>query len=100
MYPPAQNQYLQDKILSEVIFGRIHAGPVFALARYRKTVLRNHVPHLIQVLEEIHVGANTCRARVLPHAVTGKYSWRIICVLVSCQGVISPLSRVLRDYQL
>ena len=35
-YPPAQNQYMQEKILGELIFVRIHAGPVFALARIQE----------------------------------------------------------------
>ena len=29
-YPLAQNQYMQEKVLGELIFVRIHAGPVFA----------------------------------------------------------------------
>ena len=37
-YPPAQNQYMQEKILGELIFPRIHAGPVFALARIQENI--------------------------------------------------------------
>ena len=37
-YPPAQNQYMQEKILGELIFARIHAGPVFALARIQESI--------------------------------------------------------------
>ena len=37
---------------------------------------------------EINFGANTCGACIRAQANTGKYSWRIIYVLVSCQGVI------------
>ena len=37
-YPPAQNQYMQEKILGELIFSRIHAGPVFALARIQENI--------------------------------------------------------------
>ena len=38
-YPPAQNQYMQEKILGELIFPRMHAGPVFALARIQENIL-------------------------------------------------------------
>ena len=37
-YPPAQNQYMQEKIPGELIFPRIHAGPVFALARIQENI--------------------------------------------------------------
>ena len=36
--PPAQNQYMQEKNLGELIFRRIHAGPVFALARIQENI--------------------------------------------------------------
>ena len=49
--------------------------------------MRNHSPHIGQILEGIHFGANTCRACIRTRANTGNYSWRIIYVLVSCQGV-------------
>ena len=52
-----------------------------------KLYLRDHFPHISQILEGIHFGANTCRACIRTRANTGKYSWRIIYVLVSCQGV-------------
>ena len=38
-YPPAQNQYMQEKHLGELILARIHAGPVFALARIQENIL-------------------------------------------------------------
>ena len=36
--PPAQNQYMQEKILGELIFPRMHVGPVFALARIQENI--------------------------------------------------------------
>ena len=39
-YSPAQNQYMQEKILGELIFAPIHAGPVFALARIQKNIFK------------------------------------------------------------
>ena len=86
-HPPAQNRYMQEKILGELIFARIHAGPVFALARIQENILRNHFPHICRLLGGIHLGANTCRACIRTPANTGKYFWRIIYVLVSCQGL-------------
>ena len=44
MYPPAQNQYMQEKFLGELIFARIHAGPVFALARIQETIFEEVFP--------------------------------------------------------
>ena len=38
-YPPAQNRYMQEKILEELIFARIHVGPVFALSRIQENTL-------------------------------------------------------------
>ena len=55
---------------------------------YRKIFLRDHFPHISQILEGLHFCASTCCACIRTHANTGKYSWRIIYVLVSCQGVI------------
>ena len=43
-YPPAQNQYMQEKILGELIFARIHAGRVFALARIQENIFEEVFP--------------------------------------------------------
>ena len=45
----------------------------------------------------MHVGANTCRACIRIRVNTGKYSWGIIYILVSCQGVIFSGGGVLCD---
>ena len=89
-YPPAQNQNIQETNLGELIFARVRAGPAFALTRIQETFWRDHFPHISQILEGIHFGANTCRACIRTRTNTGKYSWRIIYALVSCQGVIPP----------
>ena len=39
---------------------------------YRKIFLRDHFPHISQILEGIHFGANTCRACIRTRANTGK----------------------------
>ena len=49
--------------------------------------MRDPFPHVSQLLDGLHLGANTCRACIRTPANTGKYSWRIIYVLVSRQGV-------------
>ena len=37
-YPPAQNRYMQEKNLEELILARIHVGPVFALVRIQDNI--------------------------------------------------------------
>ena len=54
---------------------------------YRKIFLRSHFLHISKILEGNYFGAYTCRACICTRANTGKYSWGIIYVLVSCQGV-------------
>ena len=44
LYPPAQNQYMQENFLGELIFERIHAGPVFALARIQDIIFEEVFP--------------------------------------------------------
>ena len=60
--------------------------------KYRKIFWRDHFPHISQILEGIHFGANTCRACIRTRANTGKHSWGTIYVLVSCQGVLKKSS--------
>ena len=56
---------------------------------YRKIFSRSHsLLHISQILEGNYFGAYTCRACIRTRANTGKYSWGIIYVLVSCQGVL------------
>ena len=43
-YPLAQNQYMQEKMFWELIFARIHAGPVFALARIQENIFEEVFP--------------------------------------------------------
>ena len=42
--PPPQNQYMQEKILGEIVFARIHAGPIFALARIQENIFEEVFP--------------------------------------------------------
>ena len=46
-----------------------------------------------QILEGNYFGAFTCHACIRTRANTGKYSWGIIYVLVSCQGVCNSEGR-------
>ena len=82
---------MQEKILEELIFARIHAGPVFALVRIQENIFEEIFPE--------YCAKFLCRACIRTRANTGKYSWRIIYVLVSCQGVmpegtLGPLARL------
>ena len=52
--------------------------------------MRDHFPHISQILEGIHFGANTCRACIRTRANTGATcSWRIIYVLVHARGYLN-----------
>ena len=56
---------------------------------HRKIFLRSYFPHVSHIWEGgVHFSANTCRACIRTRANTGKYSWGIIYVVVSGQGVI------------
>ena len=71
------------------IFFANTCGGLYSHSReYRKIFLRSHFLHISQILEGNYFGAYTCRACIRTRANTGKYSWGIIYVLVSCQGVI------------
>ena len=63
---------------------------------YRKIFLRSHFLHIRQIPEGNDSGAYTCRACIRTRANTGKYSWGIIYVLVSCQGVFRVVSGLKR----
>ena len=39
------------------------------LREYRKIILRVHFPHVSQILEGVHFGANTCRACIRTRAI-------------------------------
>ena len=78
---------MQEKILGELIFPRIHAGPVFALARIQENIVEESFSAYEPNFERNYFGAYTCRACIRTRANTGEYSWGIIYVLVSCQGV-------------
>ena len=96
-YPPAQNHYMHEKNSGEFIFPRTHAGLVLALTQIQENMfLRKHFPHISQILEGIHFGANTCRACIRTRANTGKKKNRFIAyVLVLCQGVVGQLMRII-----
>ena len=63
---------------------------------YRKIFLKSHFLRISQLFGGNYFGAYTCRACMRTRTNTGKYSWGIIYVLVSCQGVnINFLVRLL-----
>ena len=87
--PRHKTNTCRKQILGNYFFREYMRGLYSHSHKYRKIFLRDHFPHIIQILEGIHVGANTCRACIRTRANTEKYSWRIIYVLVSCQGMIT-----------
>ena len=112
-YPPAQNQYMQEKFLEELIFVRMHVGPVFALAQIQEDLFQElflkhvcapsplplyhngyssciHTP-LMPTHEYIlgeFFGANTCSACIRTRRTQENIPGDLICALVSCQGVL------------
>ena len=85
--PPGTKPIHARKSLGELIFGRMHAGPVFALARTQENsfeeLLSAYFPNSFGefILVQIHAAPVFATARV-----QDKF-WQIIYVLVSCQGV-------------
>ena len=74
--PPGTKPIHAGKNLGELIVARIHAGPVFALARIQENIFEGSFSaNISQILEGIHFGANTCRACIRTRANTGKTSW-------------------------
>ena len=51
-----------------------------------------NLPYSNKIIEGNYFGTYTCRACIRTRANTGKYSWRIFYVLVSCQGVLSVVN--------
>ena len=40
---------MQENVWGELVYARIHAGPVFALARMQKFIFEESFPHICQV---------------------------------------------------
>ena len=94
-YPLAENQYMQEPKSWGIHFLCEYMRGLCSHSREcRKIFLRDHFPHISSFLDGLHFGANTCRACTRIRANTGKKSWRIIYVLVSCQGAITPKLRL------
>ena len=84
--PPSQNQYMQENNLGELLFAQIHAGPVFALARIQENIFEELLSAYLP-----NSWGNSFRCEDMPRLYSHpreyrKNSWRIIYVLVSCQG--------------
>ena len=99
-YPPAQNQYMQEKILGNDFLREYMRGLYSHSREYRKIFLRRYFPSILQKM----IGEFT-RCEYMPPCIrtranTGKYSWRIIYVSVSCQGVIYQLCNLFLHYRI
>ena len=57
---------------------------VWGKLEHRKIFVRDHFPHISQILEGIHFGANTCRACIRTRANTGNTPGE----LFSCIGFV------------
>ena len=87
--PRHKTNTCRKKIWGKKFFREYMRGLYSHSREYRKIFLRSHFLHITQILEGNYSGAYTCRACIRTRANTGKYSWGIIYVLVSCQGVIA-----------
>ena len=84
--PPAQNQYMQEKSW-ELLFARIHAGPVFALARIPKNIFEElFSTRTCQLLRTIHLGANTCTPVFAPARIQENFLANYLCIGFVPQG--------------
>ena len=72
MYPPAQNQYMQTKIVEELLLHEYMRGLSSHSREYREILLRNRFPRISQILDGIHFGANACRACIRTRTNTAK----------------------------
>ena len=91
-YPPRHKTNTCRKRILGNLFLRECMRGLHSLSReYRKIFLRDHFPHISQMFEGIHFGANTCCACIRTRATTGKYSWRIVFVYwFRARGVSYP----------
>ena len=75
-YPPARNEYMQEKILGECVcefLCKCMRGLHPHSREYRKIISRSSFPHACQILRGIHVSANTCRACREYRKIPGEY---------------------------
>ena len=68
---------------------RIHAGPAFALARIQENISEESFPHISQILEGIHIGANTRRACIRTSANTGKIPGKMFMYCFHVRGHVA-----------
>ena len=116
-YPPAQNQYTQEKILGEFIFARVHAGPVFARVRIQENILEEVFPEyfakflgeltLCEYMPRLYSHPREYRNIFLGGAnylcigrARGYFSWHVLYVLsplflMACSEQCSPLAHAI-----
>ena len=97
--PRHKTNTCRKKFLGNYCFCEYMRGLYSHSREYRKIFLRSHLLHVSQILEENYFGAYTCRACIRTRANTGKYSWGIIYVLVSCQGVFPERQQFPKHYK-
>ena len=94
-YPPAQNQYMQEHIIGELILAQIHAGGLLSNScEYREIIFEEFFSACLrEILEGIHFGANTCPSCILTRANTGQNPGEVLCIGFRAWGYVpSPLS--------
>ena len=90
-YPPAQNQYMQEKILGKTIFARIHAGLVFILARIQENSFEGSFSRMLAkfsrevISVRIHVAPVFARVRIQE-----KFLANYLCIGFVPGGTVRP----------
>ena len=67
---------------------------------YRKIHLRDHFPHISQILEGIDFGANTCRACIHTRANTGRFPGELFMYWFRARGCRPAVANQLGSHQL
>ena len=88
IYPPAQNQYMQEMFLGNLFLCECMRGLSSHSREYRKIFLANHFPQISQILEGIHFGANTCRACICTRANAGKIPGELFMYWFRARGYV------------
>ena len=71
---------MQEKSLGEFFLREYMRGLSSLSREYRKIYLRDHFPHISQILEGIRFGANTCRACIHPREYRKIFLGNYLCI--------------------
>ena len=90
-YPPAQNQYMQGNILANQSLREYMRGLYSHSREYRKRLFSNYFLNALQNIGGEFISMRIHAAIVFAPSQIQEQFWRIIYVLVSCQGVFHAI---------